>query len=65
MAGPPLTVAVRCGGENQQDRIASGVRSGKLSAGQTAKLENGETAIHKEVKADRSANGGKLTAART
>jgi metal-dependent amidase/aminoacylase/carboxypeptidase family protein len=49
--------------ENQQDRIASGVASGKLSAGQTAKLEKGETAINKEVKADRSANGGKLTAA--
>jgi hypothetical protein len=49
--------------ENQQDRIANGVGSGKLSAGQTAKLEKGETAINKEVKADRSANGGKLTAA--
>jgi hypothetical protein len=49
--------------ENQQDRIADGVASGKLSAGQTAKLEKGETAINKEVKADRSANGGTLTAA--
>ena len=49
--------------ENQQDRIANGVKSGKLSAGQTAKLENGETAINKEVKTDRSANGGKLTGA--
>ncbi|MBZ5624136.1 MAG: hypothetical protein LAQ69_36375 [Acidobacteriia bacterium] len=49
--------------ENQQDRIANGVASGRLSAGQTARLENGETAINKEVKADRAANGGKLTAA--
>ncbi len=49
--------------ENQQDRIANGVASGKLSAGQTARLEKGEASINKEVKADRSANGGKLTAA--
>jgi hypothetical protein len=49
--------------ENQQDRIANGVASGKLSAGQTAKLEKSESNINKEVKADRSANGGKLTPA--
>ena len=49
--------------ENQQDRIANGVASGKLNAGQTARLEKGEASINKEVKADRSANGGKLTAA--
>jgi hypothetical protein len=49
--------------ENQQDRIANGVASGKLSAGQTARLEKGESSINKEVKTDRSANGGKLTAA--
>jgi len=49
--------------ENQQDRIANGVASGKLSAGQTARLEKGETAINKEVHNDRAANGGTLTAA--
>jgi len=49
--------------ENQQDRIANGVASGRLSAGQTARLEKGETAINKQVRADRLANGGKLTAA--
>jgi hypothetical protein len=49
--------------DNQQDRIANGVASGKLNAGQTARLEKGEASINKEVKADRSANGGKLTAA--
>jgi len=26
--------------DNQQDRIANGVRSGQLTAGETAKLEN-------------------------
>jgi hypothetical protein len=47
--------------ENQQDRISNGIASGKLSAGQTAKLEKGEAAINKEVRTDRAANGGKLT----
>jgi len=49
--------------ENQQDRIANGVASGRLTAGETARLEKGETAIHKEVRTDRAANGGKLTQA--
>jgi hypothetical protein len=47
--------------ENQQDRIAQGVKSGQLTAGETAKLENQQKGIHQQVKADRSANGGKLT----
>jgi hypothetical protein len=47
--------------ENQQDRIAQGVKSGQLTAGETAKLENQQRGIHQQVKADRSANGGKLT----
>ncbi len=47
--------------ENQQDRIANGVKSGQLTAGETAKLENQQRGIHQQVKADRSANGGKLT----
>ena len=49
--------------ENQQDRIAQGVKSGQLTAGETANLETKEAAINGEVKADRTANGGKLTAA--
>ena len=47
--------------ENQQDRIAQGVKSGKLTAGETAKLENQQKGINQQVKADRAANGGKLT----
>ena len=47
--------------ENQQDRIAQGVKSGQLSAGETAKLENQQKGINQQVKADRTANGGKLT----
>jgi hypothetical protein len=49
--------------ENQQDRIAQGIASGKLKAGQTARLEQRESGINHEVAADRSANGGKLTGA--
>jgi len=49
--------------ENQQDRIAQGVRSGSLTAGETAKLETQESKINKEVRTDRAANGGKLTPA--
>ena len=49
--------------ENQQDRIAQGVKSGQLSAGETANLENKEAAINGETRADRAANGGKLTPA--
>jgi hypothetical protein len=48
--------------ENQQDRIAQGIKSGQLTAGETAKLENQQHGINQQVKADRAANGGKLTA---
>ena len=47
--------------ENQQDRIANGIKSGKLSAGETARLEKGEAAINQETRADRKLNGGHLT----
>ena len=49
--------------ENQQDRIAQGVKSGQLTAGETANLETKEAAINGETRADRAANGGKLTQA--
>ncbi len=59
-AKPKPTVAQRK--ENQQDPIAQGVKSGQLTAGETANLETKEAAINGETKADRAANGGKLTA---
>ena len=49
--------------ENQQDRIAQGMKSGQLTAGEASRLENKDAAINQEVAADRKANGGKLTAA--
>jgi hypothetical protein len=49
--------------ENQQDRIAQGVKSGQLTPGETANLERKEGAVNREVARDRAANGGKLTPA--
>jgi len=47
--------------ENQQDRIAQGVKSGQLTAGETANLEHKEAALNHEIHNDRQANGGTLT----
>lgn len=47
--------------DNQQDRIAQGISSGQLTAGEAARLEHRETAIHQEVHNERVANGGRLT----
>ena len=60
-AKPDRTVPQRK--ENQQDRIAQGVTSGQLTAGETANLENKAAAINGATRADRAANGGKLTSA--
>src|SRR5215469_13206018 len=48
--------------ENQQDRIAQGIRSGQLTAGETSRLERRDAAVNHEIARDRAANGGKLTA---
>jgi hypothetical protein len=47
--------------ENQQDRIAQGIKSGQLTAGETAKLERQQQSINHEDASMRAANGGKLT----
>jgi len=49
--------------ENQQDRIANGIATGKMTAGQAARIENQEAAVNHEIHADRKANDGKLTGA--
>jgi hypothetical protein len=49
--------------ENQQDRIAKGVRSGQLTAGETAKLENRQQGVNRTAAGMRQASGGKLTGA--
>ena len=57
---PKPTIAERK--ENQQDRIAQGIKSGPLTAGETAKLEKQQQSINRQVAAERKANGGKLDA---
>jgi len=47
--------------ENQQDRIANGIKNGSMTAGEAARTENREQGINEQVRADRAANGGKLT----
>jgi hypothetical protein len=49
--------------ENQQDRIAQGIKSGQLTAGEAAKTERQQQGINREVRGMREANGGKLTQA--
>lgn len=56
---PPGTIKARK--ENQQDRIANGVKNGSLTAGETKNLESKEAALNKEIHNDRVANGGNLT----
>jgi hypothetical protein len=49
--------------ENQQDRIAQGIKSGQLTPAETAKLEKQQQGINREEAGMREANGGKLTRA--
>jgi hypothetical protein len=47
--------------ENQQDRIAQGVKSGQLTAGETSHIEHQEAGINKEEKGMRAQDNGHLT----
>jgi hypothetical protein len=47
--------------ERQQDRIAAGVKSGQLTARETANLETKEAALKSEERTFRLENGGSLT----
>jgi len=49
--------------ENQQDRIAQGVKSGQLTPGETARLEHQEAGISKEGRGMRAQDNGHLTSA--
>jgi len=48
--------------ERQQQRIAQGVKSGQLTAGETARLESRDARINRQIARERQANGGKLSA---
>ena len=47
--------------ENQQHRIAQGIRGGELTAREAARLELGEARLNREVREMRENNGGHLT----
>ena len=47
--------------ENQQDRIAQGVRSGQLTAHETASLEGKESRLNRQIRNDRRGDNGHLT----
>jgi hypothetical protein len=46
---------------DQQDRIANGVKSGQLTAGETSKLEHQESGINREERGMRAQDNGHLT----
>ena len=48
--------------ENQQDRIAQGVKSGQLTAHETASLEGKESRLNHQIRNDRRHDDGHLTA---
>ncbi len=47
---------------DEQGRIQQGEASGQITRGGAAKLEARQHAIHSQERADRAANGGRLTA---
>jgi hypothetical protein len=67
---PGVTSMDRVGGQRfspqarmaeQQHRIGEGIAHGQITPGQGARLEHQEQNIHRQVQADRAANGGHLT----
>lgn len=48
--------------ENQQDRIAQGIRSGQMTPGEASRQESREQGLNREISGMRQANGGKLSA---
>src|SRR5467141_5308285 len=60
-AAAPATINQRK--ENQQDRIANGIQSGQLTAGEAGKLEKKESEVNQEERDMRKLDNGHLTAA--
>lgn len=61
--GHPRVNQVNGREENQQQRIANGVSSGKMSAQQTANIEKREANLQKKESKDMAAHNGHLTKA--
>lgn len=49
--------------QDQQNRIAQGIKSGMITPGGAAKQEGREQGLNRQISSERQANGGKLTAA--
>ena len=47
--------------QRQQNRIAQGIQSGRMNANEASHVESREAGLNAEVRAERSANGGRLT----
>lgn len=61
--GHPRVNEVNQREQNQQDRIANGVKNDKLTANQTANLEKREASVQNREQKDMAKNGGHLTKA--
>src|SRR5271166_4673864 len=61
--GHPRVNEVNAREQNQQDRIANGVKNGTMSPGQAARVEGREQHIENQEKADMAAHNGHLTKA--
>jgi len=61
--GHPRVNQVNGREENQQQRIANGVKNNKLTPGQTANLEKRENSVENREKKDMAAHNGHLTKA--
>src|SRR5271166_6762614 len=61
--GHPRVNEVNQREQNQQNRIANGVKNGTLNSKQTANLENRETSVQNREKADMAKHNGHLTKA--
>jgi hypothetical protein len=59
--GHPRVNQVNQREQNQQDRIANGVKNDKLTPAQTANLEKGEQRLQNNEKKDMAADNGHLT----
>src|SRR5580698_7382643 len=61
--GHPRVNEVNARAENQQQRIANGVKNGSLSPRETANLERREASVQRQEKRDMAKNNGHLTKA--
>jgi hypothetical protein len=59
--GHPRVNEVNAREQNQQDRIANGLKNDTMTPGQAARVENREQHIENQEKADMAAHNGHLT----